>query len=55
MYDHFEMFKKFKSFGISSETLRLMVTSDIKDIDNEPAEEMVIVKAIKNAGPDKKA
>ena len=31
------------------------IISDIKDIDNEPAEEMVIVKAIKNAGPDKKA
>lgn len=32
-----------------------MVTSEIKAIDDEPEEELLLVNAIKNAAPEKKA
>lgn len=40
---------------MSTETLRVMVMGEIKAIEEEPEEEMLLVNAIKNADAEKKA
>ena len=48
------MFGQFHSFGVSIETLRVLLTAGARAIDEEPDEEQLLVSAIKNTTADKK-